>query len=50
MSQLLLHVIIAVAFSAFCFDGGYLAGLIVRRNQWLDEMIKRGSQLQDAGP
>jgi hypothetical protein len=42
MSQLLLQVVIVVAFSAFCFGGGYLTAFIVTRNQWRDEMIKRG--------
>jgi hypothetical protein len=39
---LLLQVIIVVAFGAFCFGCGYLTAFIVTRNQWRDEMIKRG--------
>jgi hypothetical protein len=31
-----------VAFGAFCFGCGYLTAFIVTRNQWRDEMIKRG--------
>jgi hypothetical protein len=42
MSQLLLQVVIVVAFAAFCFGCGYLTAFIVTRNQWRDEMIKRG--------
>jgi hypothetical protein len=42
MNQLLLQVVIVVAFGAFCFGCGYLTGFIVTRNQWRDEMIKRG--------
>jgi hypothetical protein len=42
MSQLLLQVVIVVAFGAFCFGCGYLTAFIVTRNQWRDEMIKRG--------
>jgi len=42
MSQLLLQVVIVVAFGAFCFGCGYLTAFIVSRNQWRDEMIKRG--------
>jgi hypothetical protein len=42
MSQLLLQVIMVVAFGAFCFGCGYLTAFIVTRNQWRDEMIKRG--------
>jgi len=41
VSQLLLLVLIVVAFSAFCFGCGYLTAFIVTRNQWRDEMIKR---------
>jgi len=39
---LLLQVGIVVAFGAFCFGCGYLTAFIVTRNQWRDEMIKRG--------
>jgi hypothetical protein len=42
MSQLLLQVIIMVAFGAFCFGCGYLTAFVVTRNRWRDEMIKRG--------
>jgi hypothetical protein len=42
MSQLLLQIVIVVAFGAFCFGCGYLTAFIVTRNQWRDEMIKRG--------
>jgi hypothetical protein len=42
MSQLLLQVLIVVAFGALCFGCGYLTAFIVTRNQWRDEMIKRG--------
>jgi hypothetical protein len=42
MNQLLLRVVIVVAFGAFCFGCGYLTAFIVTRNQWRDEMIKRG--------
>jgi hypothetical protein len=42
MSQLVLQVLIVVAFSAFCFGCGYLTAFVVTRNQWRDEMIKRG--------
>jgi hypothetical protein len=42
MSQLLLQVIIVVAFGAFCLGCGYLTAFIVTRNQRRDEMIKRG--------
>ena len=41
MSELL-QFIIVVAFGAFCFGCGYLTAFIVTRNQWRDEMIKRG--------
>ncbi len=42
MSQLLLQVVIVVAFGAFFFGCGYLTAFIVTRNKWRDEMIKRG--------
>jgi hypothetical protein len=42
MSELLLQILIVVAFGAFCFGCGYLTAFIVARNQWRDEMIKRG--------
>jgi hypothetical protein len=42
MSQLLLQVLIVVAFGALCFGFGYLTAFIVTRNKWRDEMIKRG--------
>ena len=42
MSQLLLQIVIVVAFGAFCFGCGYLTAFIVTRHQWRDEMIKRG--------
>jgi hypothetical protein len=41
MSELLLQVLIVVAFGAFCFGCGYLSAFIVTRNQWRDEMIRR---------
>jgi hypothetical protein len=41
MSELL-QFIIVVAFGALCFGCGYLIGFIVTRNQWRDELIKRG--------
>ncbi len=42
MSQLLLQVIIVVAFGAFCSGCGYLTGVIVTREKGRDEMIKCG--------
>ena len=42
MSELLPQVLIAVAFGAVCFGGGYLTAFIVTRNQWRYEMIERG--------
>jgi hypothetical protein len=42
MSQLLLQFIIVAAFGALDFGCGYLGAFIVTRNQWRDEMIKRG--------
>jgi hypothetical protein len=42
MSNLLLQVLIVVAFGAFCFGCGYLTAFILTRNHWRDEMIKRG--------
>ena len=42
MRELLLQVLIVVTFGAFCFGCGYLIAFIVTRNQWRDEMIKRG--------
>jgi hypothetical protein len=42
MNQLLLQVVIVVTFAALCFGGGYLIAFIVTRNQWRDDMIKRG--------
>jgi hypothetical protein len=42
MSQLLLQIVIVVAFGVLCFGCGYLTVVIVTRNQWRDEMIKRG--------
>ena len=42
MSGLLPQLLILVAFGAFCFGCGYLTAFIVTRNQWRDEMIKRG--------
>jgi hypothetical protein len=41
MSQLLLQVVIVVAFGAVCFGCGYGIAFIVERNRWRDEMIKR---------
>jgi len=42
MSNLLLQVLIVVAFGTFCFSRGYLTAFILTRNHWRDEMIKRG--------
>ena len=42
MNHLALQFIIVMAFGAFCFGGGYLTAFIVTRNQWRDEVIKRG--------
>ena len=42
MSQLGLQIIIVVAFGVLCFGSGYLTAFFVARNQWRDEMIKRG--------
>jgi hypothetical protein len=42
MSELLLQVLIVVAFGALCFGRGYLIAFIVTRNKYRDEMIKRG--------
>jgi hypothetical protein len=42
MSNLLLQILIVVAFGAFCFGCGYLTAFILTRNRWRDEMIKRG--------
>ena len=42
MSHLLLQFIIVAGFGALGFGCGYLAAFIVTRNQWRDEMIKRG--------
>jgi hypothetical protein len=50
MSQLLLQVVIVVAFGAFCFGCGYLTAFIVTRNQWRDEMIKRVSAATTGKP
>ena len=41
-SQMLLQTIIVIGFGGLCFGCGYLAAFIVTRNQWRDEMIKRG--------
>jgi hypothetical protein len=40
-SQLLLQVIIVVAFGALSFGGGYLTAFIVTRSHWREDMIKR---------
>jgi hypothetical protein len=42
MNSLLLQFLVVVAFGAFCFGCGYLTAFVVTRNQWRDEMIKRG--------
>ena len=39
---MLLQIIIVIGFGGLCFGCGYLAGFIVTRNKWRDEMIKRG--------
>jgi hypothetical protein len=39
---MLLQIVIVIAFGGLCFGCGYLAGFIVTRNKWRDEMIKRG--------
>ena len=41
MSELSQFAIMA-AFGGLCFGCGYLIALIVTRNKWRDEMIKRG--------
>jgi hypothetical protein len=43
MNDLLLQLIIVVAAGAFCFGCGYLTALMVTRNKWRREMIKRGA-------
>jgi hypothetical protein len=43
MSQLLLLVLIVVAFGALCFGSGYLAVFIVTRKNWRADMIRRGA-------
>jgi hypothetical protein len=42
MSEMLLQVLIVIAFGAFCFGCGCLTAFLVTRNKWRDEMIKRG--------
>jgi hypothetical protein len=42
MSNLLLQVLIVLAFGALCSGCGYLTAFIVTRNHWRDEMIKHG--------
>jgi hypothetical protein len=42
MSQLLLQIVIVVAFGAFCFGCGYLTAFIVMRNQWRDDQARCG--------
>jgi hypothetical protein len=42
VNQLLLQVLIVVAFGALCFGVGYLTAFIVTCNKYRDEMIKRG--------
>ena len=37
-----LQFIIVIGFGALCFGCGYLTAFIVTRNNWRDEMIKRG--------
>ncbi len=39
--SMLLQVLIAVAFAAFCFGCGYLTAFIVTRNRLRDQMIER---------
>ena len=41
MSEISQFMIVA-GFGAICFGCGYLMAFIVTRNQWRDEMIKRG--------
>jgi hypothetical protein len=41
LSQLSQFIIVA-GFGAMCFACGYFIAFIVVRNQWRDEMIKRG--------
>jgi hypothetical protein len=43
MNDLLLQLIIVAAAGAFCFGCGYLTALMVTRNKWRREMIKRGA-------
>jgi hypothetical protein len=47
MSNLMLQVLIVVAFAAFCFGCGYLTAFIVTRNRWRDEMFERGMARYD---
>jgi hypothetical protein len=42
VNQQLLQYVIVVAFGAVCFGCGYFTALIVARNHWRDEMIRRG--------
>jgi hypothetical protein len=42
MSELLLQVVIVVAFGAFRFACDFGTAFIVARNRWCDEVIKRG--------
>ena len=42
MSELLLPVAVVMAFGAFFFGCGLLTAFLVTRNQWRNEMIKRG--------
>ncbi len=42
MSELLLQVVIQMAFGAVCFGVGYLTAFIITRNRWRDYMIRGG--------
>jgi hypothetical protein len=48
MSELLLQVIIVVAFGAFLFGCGYLTTFIVTRNLFRNQVIKRGVARYDS--
>jgi hypothetical protein len=50
MSQLVLQVLIVVAFSAFCFGCGYLTAFVVTRNQCADRCKARPPCPINQGP
>ena len=43
MNQLLLQVLIVVAFGTPCFAVGFIAAVILMRNRWRDKMIEQGN-------